>query len=126
MVWTFDNFRPGAEIGCAEMQVPDDALLNVAAAFPDLQPGENGPELTIATLMRAYTFLIYPRPPGNIHAEQTMKIFRQVRPGQTFVARATCLDKEIKKGRNWVVFGIELADGGKPLVEAEMRFVWAM
>ncbi|RAI02068.1 hypothetical protein DLJ53_11875 [Acuticoccus sediminis] len=121
----FDDFRPGTEIARADMEVPAEAAEQLHRAFPDLAAEDASVELTIAMLMRAYTRLVAPRPPGNIHAGQEMRIHRVLTPGERFQARADCIDKETKAGRNWVRFGLVLETAAGPLVDAKMRFVWA-
>ncbi|QEW23211.1 hypothetical protein LA6_005447 (plasmid) [Paracoccaceae bacterium] len=125
MTWLYHDFQPGEQIRCMQLDVPQDARQLVQAAFPDLPPDQGDIELTIAMLMRAYTLLVDPRPPGNIHAEQNMRIFRTLRAGETVPATASCLEKERKSGRNWVVFEIRIGTVSDPVARVNMRMVWA-
>ncbi len=124
-VLTFDDFQVGHEIGTREMVVTDDARDHLGKAFPDMGGGDGRVEMTIAMMMRAYISIISPRPPGNIHAGQTLTLGRLLAPGDRFMARARCIAKERKKGQPWITFGLTLTSDSEMVVEGEMSFLWA-
>ena len=83
-VLTFDDFQVGHEIGTREMVVTDDARDHLGKAFPDMGDFDGRVEMTIGMMMRAYISIISPRPPGNIHAGQSLTVGRLLAPGDRF------------------------------------------
>ena len=124
-VLTFDDFQIGQEIGRREMVVTEDSRDHLSRAFPDMVDGDGRVEMTIGLIMRAYISIISPRPPGNIHAGQTLTLGRLLAPGDRFMARARCIAKEPRKGRSWFTFGLTLTSDGDMVVDGEMSFLWA-
>ena len=75
-VITFDDFRPGANMGHAT-DVVDEHILDLwKQLYPwdTVAAGELPPGLATVLLMRAYMRILTPRPPGNIHARQRMEL----------------------------------------------------
>ena len=125
---TFEDFQPGASFGKADVTLDDTMFENWTALFPDdADCAPDMPEgMTAVLVMNAYTALIAPRPPGNVHASQAFEITRLPKRGQTVTTDVTCRSKELRKGRRWIDLDTESHDeSGTLLFTGTMRLIWA-
>jgi acyl dehydratase len=125
-VWTFDDFEPGAELGRVSVALDDARIANWSAIYgtpvaPDRVPAG----MLVAAMMEAYLKAFQPRPPGNIHAGQTLAFGASARPGDRLEAQVTCRDKLFRKERRWVTFGVTLRNGAQDVLSGEIRTIWA-
>ncbi|GGO62745.1 Acyl dehydratase [Roseovarius pacificus] len=130
-VWTFADFRPGQSFG--EMSIILDA--SRLAKWEAIYGGGSEPVvpsrplprgMLVTCMMEAYLGLIQPRPPGNIHAGQSLDFGSgHVRLGDTVTMTATCRDKTERKGRGWVTFALTVTRGADTLLSGDVRSVWA-
>jgi hypothetical protein len=123
---TYDGFAPPQVMGVREL-VLDDALLR---AWHGLFHTEGADEvmphgMVAAITMRAYTDILQPRPPGNVHAAQRFDLLRLPRRGERLTTTVSCLGKEIRKGRRWVTFGIETSGTDGPAFRGRTTMIWA-
>lgn len=126
--WTHADFAPGETLGEVAVTL-DDARLDQWASIYGTRPAPGAPVprgLLVAAMMEGYTKAIQPRPPGNVHAGQTLLFAGPVpAPGATLSLRLSCRDKEVRKGRNWVTFAAELSGPDGPVMTGEIRSIWA-
>jgi len=125
--WTFDRFEPGALVGESELVLDREQILRWKLLFPGENEAEAAPPgLLIAMLMKGYMQVIASRPPGNVHAGQSLRwTGARVTEGARLKARFHCLDKEIRKERRWLHLSAELSAGGTPVLSGEMTMLWA-
>jgi hypothetical protein len=126
-MFVFEAFSPGSEIGSRDLVL--DAALGESwfALFPEDRDGARMPPgLTAVVFMRAYSDILLPRPPGNVHGAQQFRIERLPEFGQTLTTSISCARKELKGERRWVTFASETraADGGL-LFAGLMTTLWA-
>jgi len=127
-VFTYDRFTPGAVLGDWE-EVLDTRL---AATWERLfgtresdQPAQQA-GLTVALMMRAYLHVVTPRPPGNIHARQTLSILGLPQVGEAVRSRVRCIDKEIRRERRYLQLEVRgTGRDGRALYTGQMRLIWA-
>ena len=73
----------------------------------------------------AYIRAIQPRPPGNVHAGQTLTFHGRPKVGAVLTARFTVVKKEMKKERRWLTLGVEMFEGDDKLLSGEILSIWA-
>lgn len=128
--WRFDEFVPGATLG-SRTQTLDEPLLRALRAV--YGPGEGGPmrrpeaaALAMVLMMRAYMAVVAPRPPGNIHARQRLRIQALPTTGESLSVVLRCHAKELRRGRRYVDFeAVGTGAGGRALFTGLLTLVWA-
>ncbi|MEC7259258.1 MAG: hypothetical protein VXW58_15725, partial [Pseudomonadota bacterium] len=80
----------------------------------------------VTAMMQAYIDAIQPRPKGNIHAAQDLS-FTDLRLewGDTISIEVSCVEKETRKGRHWVQFGIRATRNDDLAMTGAIRSIWA-
>lgn len=111
-MFTFAHYRVGEIYGPHHLSVEPDLLARWDALFPQMtgKGGQVPPGLLSVITMLAYTHIITPRPPGNIHAAQGFDIARLPRIGETLTTCVRCDDKQVRKDRGWVYLRFETQD----------------
>jgi hypothetical protein len=129
--WTYADFQPGHNFGKMSIVLDVDRLAQWDAIYggggDSNDPARLVPQgLLVTCMMEAYLGLIQPRPPGNIHAGQSI-VFgtSHVWLGDTVTITASCMDKTLRKGRGWVIFEVTVARGDQTLLRGEIRSIWA-
>jgi len=106
MTWTFDRFEPGQSFGVVPWTPDRAAFARWNALFrtcPDDQVTLPAGMISMVAL-RAYMTLLDARPPGNIHAVQTMRIDLLPAIGTPLETELRCRSRELRNGRRWVTF----------------------
>lgn len=129
-MWTFDRFEAGALIGTSVLPVTDSDAERWMALFPRAdgapRPDRLPAGLAVALMMRGYMNILGDRPPGNVHAEQTLAWGEPIRPGGEVVVSLRCLAKDLRNGRRWVMFENRVtAASGLLHLQGRMRMLWA-
>lgn len=99
--------------------------------FKDSPEGDTGNGAQAASIgmvlaMRAMLTSVAPRPPGNVHARQKIRMHTLPKLNETIHSEITCLNKEIKRERRYVDFGVIGKNAEGHLVyEARMSLIWA-
>ena len=129
-VWTFDDFAEGAAIGSVEVTLDERRLAlwhrvyALAGATPP--PNEVPYSLLVAAMMECYLKVIPSRPPGNVHARQTLSFPDQpVAPGTRLRFDFACRAKELKRERRWVTLGVRAYDRDRAVLNGEIVTIWA-
>ncbi|MEO1191929.1 MAG: hypothetical protein AAFY02_09245 [Pseudomonadota bacterium] len=124
----FDDFRPGSRLGTHRITL-DAALIAAWTAVEPEAPldaeGRLPPGLLVALAMRGYLAVVTPRPPGNVHAGMDLAFTGAAHQGETLELEILCLDKEDRKGRRWVHFGVSQTVGARPVLTARLTLIWA-
>ncbi len=126
--WTFADFPEGEPMAEVAVELNNERAALWAGLYggPQAQPGEPAPRgLAVAAMMEAYIRAIQPRPPGNVHAGQTLSFFGKPTVGAVLTARFTVVKKEIKKERRWLTLGVEMFDGDDKVLAGEILSIWA-
>lgn len=124
-VWVFDSFRPGETLGRHAIVLDDARLADWRAIYEAGEEGRVPSGLLVAAMMEAYLKAFSPRPPGNIHAAQTLAFGDPVAPGDRLEAEVSCLAKDMRKSRPWVTFRVVLTKGDREVLAGEIRTIWA-
>ena len=127
----FEDFQPGALMG-ERMEVYDDQQARRWQAIFGDQPaqGANGaPEgasMAVVNMMRAYLHVVTPRPPGNVHARQQLRMHGIPAQGESMRVAVTCAGKEIRRERRYVELDVTgTGDGGRKLFDGRISLIWA-
>lgn len=126
-MFLFDTFEPGKLIGTRSLTLERDLVERWLALFPDDRDGDRMPAgMTAAVYSRAYSDILLPRPPGNVHGAQRFRIAQLPSIGDTLVTRLSCESKELKGERRWVRFTSETRrDDETLLFSGLMTTLWA-
>ncbi len=127
--WTFADFPVGETMAEVEIALtPEKAALWASISGAETPAaGDPAPRaLMVAAMMETYIRALQPRPPGNVHAGQTLS-FHGPAPaiGATLTARFACRAKAEKKGRFWITLGVEMFEGTRPALSGEILSIWA-
>lgn len=124
--WLFADFVPGTEIGIHDALYDEALAAGWRKIFPTSQPdGAEGAGIAVALMMRSY-LAVTPRPPGNIHARQRLRLESLPRLGEMVHTVVSCADKEIRRGRRYVEFAVRgVGVRGRLLFEGQLTLVWA-
>lgn len=128
-MWTFDRFEPGALVGSVDLPVLEEDVARWMALFPSPQGGA-GDRLpagfSVAMMMKGYMRILDHRPPGNVHAHQSLVWGPMIRRGGLVSMRLVCLNTEMKSERRWITFDARLSSmDGVLHLSGEMRMLWA-
>ena len=111
-MWTFDDFQPGALLGTASAIIDGNDVgrwLSIYRDEPDPRP-EVPAGMAMLIVMAGYARAVSPRPPGNVHAGQTLVIERVPRVGDCLSTSVRCESKAIRKGRRRLHLAVETRD----------------
>jgi len=126
-MFLFDTFEPGVLIGTRLLTLDRELVESWLILFPADRDGERMPAgMTAAVYSRAYSDILLPRPPGNVHGAQRFRIAKLPSIGDTLVTNLICESKELKGDRRWVRFAAETRrDDGALLFASFMTTLWA-
>ncbi|MGB3488338.1 MAG: hypothetical protein WBA37_13180 [Xanthobacteraceae bacterium] len=126
-MFVFETFEPGKLIGRRNMVLGRELVEQWLTLFPADRDGDTMPPgIMAAVYIRAYSDILVPRPPGNVHGQQLFTVNRMPKIGDELVTELSCEGKELKGGRRWVRFGSETrrADG-ELMFSGLMTTLWA-
>jgi len=82
--------------------------------------------VSLILMMRAFLTIVSPRPPGNIHARQTLSFSSLPVLGDQLTVSAACLSKTMRKERRYVELGVKaLNQRGQPVFAGVLTLIWA-
>ncbi len=82
--------------------------------------------VSLILMMRAFLSIVSPRPPGNIHARQTLSFSSLPVLGDQLTVSAACLSKTMRKERRYVELGVKaLNQQGIPVFAGVLTLIWA-
>ena len=82
--------------------------------------------MAMLVVMRSYALAVSPRPPGNVHAGQSLTIARAPRVGEPLITEVRCQSKETRKDRRWVRLAVETVNElGQVCYHGVITTVWA-
>ena len=124
----FDDYVPGAFMGeRVEVYDQEQALRWQSIFGENSQEGAaEGASMAVIAMMRGYLNLVTPRPPGNMHARQRLRMRGVPRLGETIRITVHCRNKEIRRGHKYVELQIQgCGTQGRALFDALLTLIWA-
>jgi hypothetical protein len=77
-------------------------------------------------MMRAYLDVVVPRPPGNVHAKQKLRMRGVPLQGESMRVTVVCAGKEMRRERRYVELQVSGAgEGGRKLFDGLITLIWA-
>ena len=78
-------------------------------------------------VMRVYTEVVQPRPPGNLHVGQTVEITSAPFLNESMVGEVRCSEKCLKGDRKLVVFQVDVSghESAAYLFKGKISIFWA-
>jgi len=126
-MFLFDTFEPGKPIGTRTLTLGRELVEPWLMLYPEDRDGERMPPgMTAVVYSRAYSDILLPRPPGNVHAAQQFRIAQMPSIGDTLITSLSCEGKELKGDRRWVWFTSETRRDDRTLLfSGLMTTLWA-
>jgi len=127
----FEDFQPGALMGeCVEVYDLAQTWRWQAIFGSDPENGANGPVegvcMAVVNMMRAYLNVVVPRPPGNVHAKQQLRMHGIPVQGESMRAIVVCIRKEMRRERRYVELQVSgTGNGGRKLFDGLVTLIWA-
>ena len=100
-VLRFDDFIPG-ERKRSSAEIVEPMMIDAWHRLYRHEPAprdEVPPGMATALMMRAYMRTLTPRPPGNVHARQRLRLLGPIRPGESVFTEFECVDKVLRRDR---------------------------
>ena len=127
--WTFEKFVVGTFIGSSLQRVDDEFIesWNSIYGTPDWEASMPFGAAQLIT-MKAYTEVVQPRPPGNIHAKQKCRLSRVPVLGREMEVSVSCTAKYIRRNRKVIDFGVDICDAesGQLYAASTLEICWAV
>jgi hypothetical protein len=126
-MFLFETFEPGKTIGSRSLTFGVELLEEWLALFPEDRDGiRMPPGMMAAVYSRAYSSILQPRPPGNVHGQQLFTLCKLPQVGDTLVTDLRCEHKELKGERRWVRFASDTRTlDGALMFSGVMTTLWA-
>ena len=121
---TFDAFQPGKVLG-ENVEIYSAELAKRWQRIFGAHSAAEGAGLAVVMMMRAYINVVTPRPPGNIHAQQSFSLNGTPKRGESIRTVVTCTGKEMKRERRYVQLQtVGTGDESRPLFNGIMTMIW--
>lgn len=127
----FEDFQPGALLG-ERVEVYDaEQARRWQAIFGDrpedgAQGAAEGASMAVVNMMRAFLHVVTPRPPGNVHARQQLRLRELPRCGEAIRVTVHCAHKELRRERRYVDLQVRgTGTGGRALFDGVISLIWA-
>lgn len=127
----FEDFQPGALMG-ERVEVYDAQQAQRWQAIFGSQPddGADGSaeraSMAVVNMMRAYLHVVTPRPPGNVHARQQLRLCNLPQCGEAIRVTVHCAHKEMRRERRYVDLQVRgTGAGGRDLFDGVISLIWA-
>lgn len=127
----FENFQPGAVMG-ERVEVYDAVQAQRwQAIFGDTaEDGAHGAaeaaSMAVVNMMRAYLNVVTPRPPGNVHAKQQLRMHSLPHIGEAMRVSVVCASKEMRRERRYVELQVQgRGDDERALFDGLITLIWA-
>jgi len=128
----FADFIPGTTLG-ESIEVYDElkaqrwkSIFGSESQATTQDPSAEEASMAVVNMLRAYLHVVTPRPPGNVHARQQMKIQALPRHGESIHVAVRCANKSIKRDRKHVELTVQgHGAGDRALFEGRLFLIWA-
>ena len=125
-LWTFDRFESGQTFGTVNIAMDEAKKAEWVTLFGPSDSSRLPGGMIVAAMMEAYIRAIQPRPNGNVHTSQALSFTgAPARWNDILAISVSCRDKEERKGRKWVSFGVEASANGQVIMTGTIRSIWA-
>ena len=85
-----------------------------------------GASMVVISMMRGYLSLVTPRPPGNVHARQALRMRGIPKAGEPIRIEVRCTGKELRRERHYVDLDVQgTGEQGRALFDAQLSLIWA-
>jgi len=124
----FADFQPGTAMGSLTETPDAQQIAQWAELYPWDAPEDGTLPRGMATvlMMRAYLDVVSPRPPGNLHARQQMRLLAPIHAGQAVTTTIACASKEMKGERRKLELTAEgRGSDGRALFTGTITLYWA-
>lgn len=127
----FEDFQPGALMGeRVELYRPKQAERWQAIFGNQPEDGANGAaqsvSMAVVSMMRAYLHVITPRPPGNVHTRQQLRMHNLPECGEAIRVTVHCAHKQMRHERRYVDLNVEgTGHEGRALFDGVISLIWA-
>jgi len=125
---TFERFEPGRVIRSTPERVDAPLLAHWRTLYPHDRwaPGTLPLGLATVLMMRAYMRTLTPRPPGNMHARQQLRLHGAIGAGEDVITEFECTGKEIRRERRCVDLAVRgRATDDRLVFDGRMSMIWA-
>ena len=127
----FEDFVPGTLMG-ERVEVYDAQQAQRWQAIFGDQPEDGaggaaeGASMAVVNMMRAYLQVVTPRPPGNVHAKQQLRMHAIPQQGEAIRVAVHCAGKEMRRERRYVELQVRgTGQQGQPLFDGLITLIWA-
>lgn len=127
----FKDLQPGVLMG-ERVEVYDTEQARRWQAIFGNQPEEGaqgaaeGASMTVVNMMRAFLHVVAPRPPGNVHARQQLRMRALPQCGEAIRVTVHCAHKEMRRERRYVDLQVRgTGAGGRALFDGVISLIWA-
>ncbi len=125
----FEDFQPGAVLG-EQVQIYDAQQAQrwraIFGASADAHSAAEGASMAVVNMMRAYLQLVTPRPPGNMHARQQLRMQAIPEPDEAIRVVLSCVGKEMRRERRYVELQARgTGTGERALFNGRITLIWA-
>jgi len=126
----FDDFEPKALLGQCKLAYDETISRQWRHIFGNSQSatGQQAEAASAAVIlmMRAFLTVVSPRPPGNIHARQSLSFAALPKVGDDLLITLECQGKEIKRNRRYVeLIARGYGPDGSNLFQGLLTLIWA-
>lgn len=130
----FEDLVPGQEMGQYTLKYDEKFVhgwQHIAGSSPETQiPARQSraqaASVSLMLMMRAFLIVVRPRPPGNIHARQSLSFCGLPAVGDELSVSVTCLAKKMHKGRRYVEFAVQAVNQRQePTFQGMLTLIWA-
>jgi len=127
----FEDFTPGAMMGESVFAYTEEQAHRWQAIFGAVggkaaNRASEGASMAVIAMMRSYLDVVCPRPPGNVHAKQYLKMHDVPRMGEGIHVAVQCVRKELRRDRRYVELRVTgTAQTERALFEGLLTLIWA-
>lgn len=127
-ILTFDELREGSVFASGELVIDEESVNEWNKLFSCDPNGRRVPMGAVPlVLIRAYSDLVCPRPPGNVHVGQSCTLHELPEIGQSIRTSASCLSKERRGERLIVRFDVSLHNArAEPMITGISTMFWGL
>lgn len=127
----YEDFQPGALMG-EHVEVYDAQQSQRWQAIFGSQPEDGaggaaeGASMAVVNMMRAYLHVVTPRPPGNVHTRQQLRLRDLPQCGEAIRVTVHCAAKEMRRERRCVDLRVQgTGRGDRALFDGVISLIWA-
>lgn len=127
----FEDFQRGVLMG-EQVEVYDAQQAERWQAIFGNQPEDGahgaaeGASMAVVNMMRAFLQVVAPRPPGNVHAKQQLRMHAIPQLGEAIRVSMVCAAKEMRRERRYVELKVQgTGRGERTLFDGLITLIWA-